>query len=207
MTEFNFPSWLVHSPTYYLVVIDFNGKYSYTNPYFNHKFRHIATDFIGVDLKNTINLEDYDACEQAVKKCIENDDVVERVYVRKPTENSSFFWTSWDFSLHRDSNGNPIGILCVGHDITDLQLLSEHSKKSEKKILNQIAIMENIAWHQSHIVRKPLANIMGLINIILEEDDVKNQEILFKLLKESSEELDEVVKSIALKIDYNRIQK
>lgn len=48
---------------------------------------------------------------------------------------------------------------------------------------------------------------MGLINIILEEDDIKNQEILFKLLKESSEELDEVVKSIALKIDDNRIKK
>ncbi len=114
--------------------------------------------------------------------------------MRKPNGEADYFWTSWDFSLYKNVDGEPKGILCIGHDITDLKLMTEKSNKSEKKILNQIAIMENIAWSQSHIVRKPLANILGLINIILEVEDSKNQEILFKLLKESTEELDEVVK-------------
>lgn len=200
MQNFNFPSWLIHSPTYYLVVIDFNGKYSYANPYFRYKFSHISKDFVGVELKLTINMEDFPACEEAVKKCLENEDVIERVYVRKPGYDNTYFWTSWDFSLYKNENQEPIGILCIGHDITDFKLISEQSKKSEKKILSQIAIMENIAWHQSHIVRKPLANILGLINIILDENDLENKETLFKLLKESSEELDEVVKSIGDKI-------
>lgn len=202
--EFHFPNWLVYSPTYYLVVIDFNGKYSYTNPFFRHKFSHISNDFKDVDLAKTIHLEDFEACNVAVKKCVDDESLVERVYVRKPDGKGEYFWTSWDFSLHRDVDGNPIGILCIGHDITDLQLITEKSKKSEKKILNQIALMENIAWSQSHIVRKPLANILGLINIILEEEDSNDQEMLFKLLKESTEELDEVVKNIALKIHENR---
>lgn len=200
MQSFNLPSWLVYSPTYYLVVIDLQGNYSYTNPYFNFKFKHISNNFIGVDLKTTINLEDYQACEDAVKKCLENDDIIERVYIRKPNEEKGYFWTSWDFSLYKNENNEPIGILCIGHDITDLKDLSELSKKSEKKILHQIAIMENIAWHQSHIVRKPLANILGLINLITDEEDPEQQETMFKLLKDSSEELDEVVKNIGNKI-------
>ena len=200
MQNFDFPSWLVYSPTYYLVVIDLQGNYSYVNPYFKYKFKHISDDFIGVDLKTTINMDDYQACEDAVNKCFESDDTVERVYVRKPNDEGGYFWTSWDFSLYKNSNNEPIGILCIGHDITDLKDLSELSQKSEKKILNQIAIMENIAWHQSHIVRKPLANILGLITLILEEDDAERQETMFKLLKDSSEELDEVVKNIGNKI-------
>ncbi len=204
MSEFNFPNWLVYSPTYYLVVIDFNGKYSYVNPYFKHKFRHISDDFYGVELERTISMDDFDVCNEAVKKCIEDESLVERVYVRKPDGEGEYFWTCWDFSLYKNNNGEPKGILCVGHDITDLKLMTERSKKSEKKVLNQIAIMESIAWSQSHIVRKPLANILGLVNIILEEEDPKNQELLFKFLKESTEELDEVVKNIADKLHQHK---
>lgn len=204
MTEFNFPNWLVYSPTYYVVVIDFNGKYAYVNPYFKHTFRHISEDFYGVELEKTILMDDFDVCNEAVKKCVEDETLVERVYVRKPDGEGEYFWTSWDFSLYKNNHGEPKGILCIGHDITDLKLMTERSKKSEKKVLSQIAIMENIAWSQSHIVRKPLANILGLVNIILEEEDQKNQELLFKYLKESTEELDEVVKNIADKIHQHK---
>ncbi len=63
--EFNFPNWLVNSPTYYLLVIGLDEKYIYTNPFFNHTFKHLSKDFNGVKLENIIFMDDFDVCNDA----------------------------------------------------------------------------------------------------------------------------------------------
>lgn len=57
--------------------------------------------------------------------------------------------------------------------------------------------LKNIAWTQSHIVRAPLSRILGIIDLIDNQKNTK-EEILFwlKQLKISSMEMDEVVKKI-----------
>lgn len=69
------------------------------------------------------------------------------------------------------------------------------------KHINTIEIqnskLKNIAWTQSHVVRAPLARILGIINLI-EEKAISDEELPFFLtqLKVSSNELDETIKSI-----------
>lgn len=68
--------------------------------------------------------------------------------------------------------------------------------RSEQKISMQLKRFETIAWLQSHKVRKPLANILGLISIIdAEKEKSYNQEYL-DYLKESAEELDKIIQQI-----------
>ena len=59
--------------------------------------------------------------------------------------------------------------------------------------------LKGIAWTQSHLVRAPLARILGIINLI-EMDAVNGDELQFflKQLRVSSNELDDIIKKIVL---------
>ncbi|WP_158559132.1 PAS domain S-box protein [Deminuibacter soli] len=89
-----------------------------------------------------------------------------------------------------DENGQVTGIGCFSRDIT-LQ------RKREEQIQLQVAKLKNIAWLQSHELRKSLTNIMMLASLIQEEPD-KQAAIkeLLPLLQQSCNELDQVVRTI-----------
>jgi PAS domain S-box-containing protein len=68
----------------------------------------------------------------------------------------------------------------------------EYTQAIEK----QNAKLRDIAYMQSHIVRAPLARILGLTDLILHENAANNQTELVEYLDISVKELDEVIKSI-----------
>lgn len=62
---------------------------------------------------------------------------------------------------------------------------------------NQNAKLKEIAWLQSHVVRAPLARLMGLIDIVLDEHiPSKEKELAFNYFKQSAQDLDEVITGI-----------
>lgn len=69
------------------------------------------------------------------------------------------------------------------------------------KHINTIEIqntkLKDIAWTQSHLVRAPLARILGIINLI-EMEDIEDDDLLFNLkqLRISSNEMDAIIKKI-----------
>lgn len=65
-------------------------------------------------------------------------------------------------------------------------------KKSEMQL-------KEIAWQQSHTVRKPLSNILGLVELMKDEKDYGKMQQLFHLLQVSALELDEKIKDIVSK--------
>lgn len=78
-------------------------------------------------------------------------------------------------------------------DVTEQQMFI-------KRIEDKNETLKGIAWTQSHDVRGPLATIMGLLNLLNEDDfkDSQNKEIVSGL-KESSLQLDEIIKKIVKK--------
>ena len=80
-----------------------------------------------------------------------------------------------------------IGVNCFVRDITEQQ---EHVKRIEK----QNKQLREIAWIQSHLVRAPVASILGLVQLF-NPDDSPNAEII-PMLKKSAEDLDQVILNI-----------
>lgn len=74
-------------------------------------------------------------------------------------------------------------------DITD-------KKNADRKLKEQNEKLRRIAWMQSHEVRKPLANIMGLLTLIDSQKTAAMQEHVVQYLKQSSDELDQIIKDI-----------
>ncbi|WP_168193996.1 two-component regulator propeller domain-containing protein [Pontibacter sp. SGAir0037] len=69
-------------------------------------------------------------------------------------------------------------------------------------IEHQNARLKEISWIQSHIVRAPLARILGLVNLLQDKRRSPNdQEKLLTYLKSSSQELDSVVQEIVKKAE------
>jgi PAS domain S-box-containing protein len=97
-----------------------------------------------------------------------------------------------------DENANQIGVEGTIHDITKMQEAKDLLKIHHKELLD-------IAFLQSHIVRRPVATILGLIRLIDVED--RNNPINFEVIKHletAAKELDSVIKKIIEKT--HRIQ-
>ncbi|MDB5133823.1 MAG: domain S-box protein [Mucilaginibacter sp.] len=65
-----------------------------------------------------------------------------------------------------------------------------------KEIEEQNRKLSEISWIQSHIVRAPLARIMGLVNIIKDLKDEDEKRRMFEYLLLSADELDKVIREI-----------
>lgn len=79
------------------------------------------------------------------------------------------------------------------NDITEREL---HIEAVER----QNEILKDIAWTQSHVVRAPLARLMGLVQAMKDEKISESDKMIFynHILK-SADELDEIVKSVVNK--------
>lgn len=83
-----------------------------------------------------------------------------------------------------------IGVNCFLRDITEQQ---QHLQKIEK----QNDCLLDIAWMQSHRVRVPVANILGLISIFDKIDPASDEnQLLIEKIKTAVGELDKVIKDM-----------
>lgn len=95
----------------------------------------------------------------------------------------------------RDSSGKAIRMVGATLDVTE-------SRRMLKEIKNQNKVLKEVAWEQAHIVRAPLARLKGLLGIF---DDTTNKEWshqeIISLIKDSAEELDEIISGIIRKTE------
>jgi PAS domain S-box-containing protein len=96
-----------------------------------------------------------------------------------------------DGYISRNSQGHPIRMVGALKDVSAL-------KEKENKILKQNKRLQQIATINSHHIRKPLANILGIIEA-LKYSEEESREELITMLDVSGLELDKIVRKIAKK--------
>lgn len=131
------PEWILRSKSCSLAVMDLEGKYIFVNEVFERRFFFLADDFYGLPFDLTIHPDDVEKCNAAAYKCMTDPQAVVEVQVRKPGKEGDFYWTNWEFSLFKDKDNQPAGLLCLGQDVTEAKRVEQQVKKSE-------AIIENI---------------------------------------------------------------
>lgn len=186
------PEFLRNSTTYSLIITDLEGKYIYVNDVFAKRFSFLSNHFVGEHISFAIHPEDLAKCDEVVKQCFMHPDKSFPIEIRKPSNlKDEYHWTHWEFSLFCDNAGNPIGILCLGHDITA-------GKAKENQIVQQNERLKQITWQQSHEVRRHMVNMMGLYKLIKESNVLTEKEKIEKLdlLLNETKELDQIIHSI-----------
>lgn len=96
--------------------------------------------------------------------------------------------------LITDKEGNTTRIIGAMQDITEIQnyiqTIEDHNSR-----------LKDIAWTQSHVVRAPLARIMGLIDLLQNYPDIDEQTKLLEHIIFSAKELDEIIRKITNKTE------
>ena len=90
--------------------------------------------------------------------------------------------------------------LVMATDITELIEKERKLEDAYQKIKTSNEVLLQIAWSNSHELRKPVCSILSLVALLKEASEQERQEFL-RLLEISSTELDEVLKQNNQKVN------
>lgn len=108
-------------------------------------------------------------------------------------KNGVEFWIHFAMAPIADDKGRSTHWVLILRDITQ-------QRKHVKAIEDQNLQLKDIAWMQSHIIRAPLARMMGFINLINASKETQNEKTdLLPYVLSSALELDVIIRGIVEK--------
>jgi len=181
---------LIDSQTNFLIRIDMGGHYTFVNKQFSKTFGYSDSEIIGKHFSITTIPEENHLCEEAFLYCIGDKDKITKLVHKKPDKWGNLHDTEWEFIAITDEQGIVTEVQGIGQDITE-------RIKASQAILDQNERLQNIASLSSHELRRPVANMLGLINIIDRDNfyNPENKEIIEQLLTVGNE-IDTVIHQI-----------
>ncbi|MFD1257342.1 hypothetical protein ACFQ3S_11090 [Mucilaginibacter terrae] len=185
-------SLLNTSETYYLVFVDDNGNYAYLNDYFIEKYAIYYKDNGVQSAIAALHPDDHSICFKTNMLCRQNPHQCFQLTLRKLNGKGGYTITQWDFKANITSEGRVNGIIGIGYDITDFESRQDH-------IRFLTSTLQDVAYKQSHLIRRPLANIMGLVEILDQGELDNSSKDIVAMLKQSIKELNHEFDSFLVK--------
>ena len=186
--------FLANSSYFYTIAIGMDSRYTYVSDNYNRNFALLQDTLLGKHFSITLHPEDIEVCALSGKKCFENPGQLIPATLRKHDGNGGFVITQWEMKAIFNQQHEPEGVFCIGYNITELV-------SAQTVIDTKNSQLSEISYIQSHVVRKPLANIIGLIDLLTAMELGPEAKQLHELLSSSSRELDAVIKDISAKAE------
>jgi PAS domain S-box-containing protein len=173
---------LGNSGTYYLIAVDMDSNYSYLNKHYSEVFQPIHGDLVGKHYALTMHEDDLLTCHVVSEKAFMHRESVFPATLRKHDGKGGFIITRWEYKAMFNEHNIPIGIFCIGHDITEFVEISDKLKE--------------IKISHSHSIRRYVANLLGLGKIIQEATEQSDMQDAAKMIVQSATDLDKIVKEV-----------
>lgn len=195
---------LHNSNAFYLGHINSAGNYAYLNQYFIDRYGKLYESMIDLPALIPTHPDDHLACLETNKKCMNEPDKCFPLTIRK-INGEGYVITHWDYKAYYNQDGVIDGVIGIGYDITEFESRKEH-------ISFLTATIRDVALKQSHLIRKPLANIVGLVDMLEDMSDDAGIQSIVKMLKTSTEELNNefegfLIKDETVKPDFSKSDK
>jgi PAS domain S-box-containing protein len=198
---FNFEAmkeFLDESDLYYAVCVDTSGNFTYINDRYAEKFNYISDDLIGESIDMMIHPDDAELFQEVSGRCYALPGQLFPVTIRVANGTLGYVITEWELCLMTE-NGFPTGVFCMGHEVATYEQVKNKFFIVDTDLEAKKEILGAIAYEQSQIVRSPLANILGLINVLKHYNLDPEAEVIVNMLQESTTLMDEIIKSIVKK--------
>jgi len=186
------------SSLFYMISVGMDGRYTYINSHYAQQFAYINRSFVGQSYDISMHPDDAASCMTVSQQCFANPGQLFPNTIRKHDGKGGYIHTQWEYKAMFE-DGVPVGIFCVGYNITQLVENKQHLSNANETLEKNSLTLKQIAFKQSHLIRAPLANILGLA-ALLEDSSPEGSEAhtLCKLMLESAMQLDKVITSIVL---------
>jgi signal transduction histidine kinase len=186
--------FLEDSQFFYTIAIGMDSHYSYVSNNYDRNFEFTGGTLLGKHFSVTLHPEDISICERVGMQCFSEPGRLFSATLRKHDGLGGFVTTQWEMQALFDAQGQPEGIFCIGYNITEFV-------DTRSRLDNARHQLHDIGLMQSHSVRKPLANIIGLSAMIQQEATSMKVDHLCVMLQESTAELDQVIRDISHKTE------
>ncbi|MDB5018893.1 MAG: Sensory box histidine kinase [Pedobacter sp.] len=198
MQSFEETKDLLHnSSLYYLISVDMNSNYSYVNNRYHSAFNGVHGNLVGQHYSITMHEDDLDVCRRVSEQCFTFPDRVFPAIIRKHDGKGGYIITQWEYKALFDADNKPSGVFCMGNDITEFMKASIDLKQTKESLIDAKLTLAQIAYIQSHVVRKPIANMLGLM-VILETMDVPaDLKSIISMMTDSAKEVDKAIQTMA----------
>ncbi len=109
----------------------------------------------------------------------------------------------WNMAPHRNSDGDAIGIICVGQNITDL-------KHAQQQLIHssRLTTLGEMTTSIAHEINQPLAIMRLLVQNLLKKiafNKAKNQALDSELIQSKLERIDQQIERAAIITDHMRL--
>lgn len=177
---------LVQEGTELIAIFDQEANFTYVSPTSNRTLKMSPDSLVGTNAFDHIHSDDREEVYAQFLETLEKPQVYIRPFRFK---NGVGDWT-WLETVATNKTDEPSikGIVVNTRNVTD-RILHLKAIKEQNKVLRAIS------WNQSHVVRAPVARLMGLIHVIKEEGlEREEREKILNFIIDSAEEIDSVIK-------------
>lgn len=183
-----------------------SGKLNFLNERFFECFGYGIASLMQKSLLRLIHPLEQKVCATLWKKSLKQGTVLE-LEARMETALQKYEWFFIRAVPYRDTTGN-ISLWfgsCTNIDdqkkkqIATVEKLNSSLFEASEVIHKNSQALREIAFDQSHLIRMPLSNILGIIQILDSLDVDDNTKQLISALQQSSVQLDNIIKKIVNK--------
>lgn len=156
-------------------------------------YGYTLQEFLGMTILDIRPKEDIPEMIERVKGLNESEPRFNQGTYRHTKKNGELIYV--DIQSNTIPFQDTVGRIILARDVTERFTYIEAIERQNEKL-------KEIAWIQSHVVRAPLARMMGLIDTIKNEGyDSTDNEKLYDLLLLSANEFDKVIRDISRKAE------
>lgn len=154
------------------------------------KYGYTREEFLQMNMMQIRPVEEIATVKYIIDEADERGDKVVKFTTKHQKKNGEIMIVNINAHV-MDYNGRK-SVLVLIDDVTE-------KLKYLQSIEHQNEILKEIAWMQSHVVRAPLARIMGFVDLINESTIIEDKIEMLPFVLDSAKELDIIVKEIVNK--------
>lgn len=173
-----------------MLIVDEGRQVEFVNNRFEHIFGYSAEDITGCSFMQLFPKQEH----PAILKHLQGEKRAKRLQNFLPAHTKSGKVVNTFLSFCHFTSAGRSSTIIILEDVSEL-------KERQDTILRQNKALREITWHQSHSVRRPLANIMGLADFIKAYPDeaFEAKSSFTEMLIRSCNELDDIIKEVIQK--------
>ena len=182
----------VENSTDVILTIDENGVITYISPNAKNVFGFDYTEIKGFSLLEFSHPDEKVLIAEDISAAFNNDKGILKATSRIMHKEGYYLWIQSEGTVRTTPEGKKYGII-VSRDI-------DKERRSELQVREQNRKLKDIAFIQSHILRRPLANILGLLAMNTLSDNMPLESVrLLNLIRKEAETMDDIVYEIVEK--------